>query len=115
VYLHASKWSNAEEMQRDWDDTTTMYRKKGGPSLPPVTLGELRSRGGYIVGRFEIADCVRACASAWFVGPNGWMLRNAVAFAQPIPCRGARQLFPVPGDVLARIRAVDAPGAMIAI
>lgn len=117
VYIHASKWFDPEEMKDDWDDAMTMYRMQGGnsASLPPVTLQELRSRGGHIVGRAEIVDCVNQSASAWFVGPNGFVLKNAIAFAEPVPCRGARQLFPVPADAAMRIAQFEGRGAMIGI
>jgi hypothetical protein len=115
VYIHASKWFDAEEMQYDWEDALEMYRNSGGTSLPPVTLRDLRDRGGCIVGRAEIVDCVQTSASPWFMGPHGFLLRNPVAFATPVPCRGARRLFPVPVDVMTRISAISMPEAMIGI
>lgn len=50
-----------------------------------------RQRGG-IVGVAEITDCVDRHASPWFVGPHGFLLRNArpLDFA---PCRGALGFF----------------------
>lgn len=51
-------------------------------------------RGG-IVGEAEIVDCVDRSDSPWFVGPYGFVFRNA----KPLPfhpCKGALGLFHVP-------------------
>jgi len=50
---------------------------------------------GGIVGVAEVVDCVEASASPWFVGPFGFVLRNA----RPLPFRplkGALGFFKVP-------------------
>jgi hypothetical protein len=56
----------------------------------------------------EVVDCVRyerARANVW-AEPLGWclILRNARAFARPVPFPGALSLFQVPDDVLADVR-----------
>lgn len=50
---------------------------------------------GGIVGVAELVDCVTECDSEWFVGPVGWLLRDArpVEF---VPCLGRLGLFEVP-------------------
>jgi hypothetical protein len=59
---------------------------------------------GVILGTVEIVDCVTASDSPWFVGDFGWVLRNPVAFAQPIPCRGALKFWDIPEHLLEGMR-----------
>jgi hypothetical protein len=40
---------------------------------------------------------------AWFFGPWGWMLDNVIAI-EPVHCKGAQGLWPLPPDVLALVR-----------
>lgn len=42
-------------------------------------------------------------SSEWFNGPVGWVLSDVVGI-EPVPCRGARGLWPVPEDLLPLIR-----------
>lgn len=67
---------------------------------PKTTLRELGfafkdlQRGG-IIGSVEIVDCVSDSASPWFVGPQGFVLRDP----QPLPFRplkGRLGFFEVP-------------------
>jgi hypothetical protein len=61
----------------------------------PLEVGQLGSLPtGGIVGLAEISDCVAASSSPWFVGPFGFVLRNArkVPF---VPLRGALGFFEV--------------------
>jgi hypothetical protein len=48
-------------------------------------------RGG-IIGIAEIVDCVEASESPWFVGPYGFVLRNAKPLPF-IPCKGLLGFF----------------------
>lgn len=59
---------------------------------------------GCIVGTVEIVDCVKHSDSPWFVGEYGFVLRNPVCFAKPIPARGMLGFWEVPGDLLAVMR-----------
>jgi len=63
------------------------------PSAP-----EHYPRGG-LVGIAEIVDCVSASDSPWFVGPYGFVMRNArpIAF---VPWRGQLGFFNVPDDAV---------------
>lgn len=54
---------------------------------------------GAIVGEAEVVDCVTAMVSDWFVGPYGFVLRRAVTFNNPIPCKGMLGFFTVPDHV----------------
>lgn len=60
-------------------------------SIPPY------ERGG-IIGVVDLVDVVRACDSPWFVGPVGWVLRNA----RPLPfmaMKGRLGLFEAPAPL----------------
>lgn len=43
-------------------------------------------------------------ASEWYSGPVGWVLRDVVELREPVPCRGAQGLWPVPEDVIELVR-----------
>src|ERR1019366_1783623 len=59
---------------------------------------------GSILGTVELVDYVTASDSPWFCGQYGFVLRNPVAFKNPIPCRGALMFWEVPESALALMR-----------
>jgi hypothetical protein len=79
--------------------------------------------GGHIVGTVRVdgwvesigevfdwqgiarSEAVKAARSPWFVGPIAWVLRDPVALAERVPCRGAQGLWTLPADVEERVRA----------
>lgn len=63
------------------------------PSRDELTFGAL-------IGTVEIVDCVTRSTSPWFFGPYGFVLRNPVPFARPVPYKGRLGFFDVPDDVL---------------
>ncbi len=63
-----------------------------------------RYPAGCIVGTVEIVDCVTSSDSPWFVGDFGFVLRNPVAFSEPIPCKGAQGFWNVPEDLVVQMR-----------
>jgi hypothetical protein len=62
-----------------------------------------------VLGDFESADTLLATrrypgGTPWYVeGAIGWMLDDVVAI-EPVPCRGAQGLWPVPHDVVPIVR-----------
>ena len=40
-----------------------------------------------------IVDCVTVSGNVWFGGPYGFVLKDAVAYDEPIPCKGALGFF----------------------
>ncbi len=68
-----------------------------------------------IVGMAEIVDCVTTHRSRFFLGPYGFVLKNAVRFRKPIRYRGRQRIFRVP---LGRLRGTQAirvkPGEFVA-
>lgn len=69
---------------------------------------------GVILGTVEIVDCVTSSESPWFCGEYGFVLRNAIAFAKPIPCRGALSFWNVPDSLLPEMRDQWRESALIA-
>ena len=59
---------------------------------------------GLILGTVEIVGCVKASDSPWFCGEFGFVLKNAVAFRTPIPCKGKLGFWNVPEELLPGMR-----------
>jgi hypothetical protein len=89
VLIHASKWFGRQAV---CDDFRLAQGISGRSDLPPVTLGALRSMGGYVVGAVDIVDCVIASESPWFFGKHGFVLRNP-RLVEPYPAKGTLGLF----------------------
>lgn len=92
VYIHASKWFNAEEVRDDFEFAKRIMAKTGA-TLPPVTLRDLRDAGGTLVGTAEIIDCVEQSDSPWFFGRYGFALAHVHPMIARIPCKGALGFF----------------------
>jgi hypothetical protein len=57
---------------------------------------------GAILGVVDLVDVVEDHRSRWFFGPYGFVLKNARAFAKPLPCKGRLGLWsPTPQQVAA--------------
>jgi hypothetical protein len=81
ILIHAGKTVDsdcADELRGGCHPVTG--RRQSGFSIP------LRWETGGIVGEAEIADCITASDSPWFVGRYGFVLRNA----RPLPFRPLR-------------------------
>lgn len=92
VLVHASKWFNSSEVMEDWDYAAGLmdFSKLDGVTLAP---GGIKALGGHIVGQMDIVGCVRQSSSPWFQGKYGFVLKNAIAFDDPYPVRGALGFF----------------------
>jgi hypothetical protein len=102
VWLHASKFWKFEEVQDDWRDVVYMAEKDGLilERMGKEETAAMRAAGGCIVGSVDIVDCVRNHPSAFFVGKFGFVLRDPVILAKPVPVKGALGFFDVPDGVL---------------
>lgn len=98
VYLHAGKWFREEEVYLDWMFGAGLVTK---PSCFPsgLDMDTLRTSCGCLVGKVDIVGCVSTSSSPWFFGKYGFVLANPVAFAKPIPFKGALGFFSVPDEV----------------
>lgn len=94
VWIHASKWFRLDDVVENFDFARNIAVRQGR-ELPSVTLRDLRDRGGHIVGRARIVDCVSRSDSPWFFGPHGFVLADVEPLAEPIPCKGALGFFDV--------------------
>lgn len=104
VLLHASKsW-----VRRDIAEDYAAAVKMGGPEIGREEWQRLRACSGCLVGAVEIVDCVRDSSSRWFQGKYGFVLRNPVTFAVPIPYRGALGFFDVPDVLVSQVRELGA-------
>lgn len=102
VLLHASKWWSTQEVADDLEVIRIILQSAPRPTSYPLnlTLRDLKNTGGHIVGSVEIVDCVSHSDSPWFFGKFGFVLRNPIAFATPIPFKGALGFFDVPDSLL---------------
>lgn len=60
-----------------------------------------------IVAVAQYGGVVTTSEDPWFFGPMGWVLTKVVAL-EPIACRGAQGLWPVPPDIADKVRAAFA-------
>lgn len=59
---------------------------------------------GVIVATAVVAGVVRQSDSPWFVnGQYGWQLADVRVLRTPLPCRGQRKLWPVPGQIASHL------------
>jgi hypothetical protein len=68
--------------------------KEVNKNFPKIRIPADLPRGA-IVGRVDLADCVKSSRSKWFFGPYGFVLTNPVEFEKPIPFKGKLGLFEV--------------------
>jgi hypothetical protein len=94
VYLHAGKTMPAVETR---EEMANAVRGNGLRPEQQPSWAELQAGAGCLVGSMEIVGCVTLghpdSRSPWFMGRYGFVLRDPVAFAQPVPCRGALGFF----------------------
>jgi hypothetical protein len=96
VLIHSSKRWQKDEIFDDlyFCDRVANTQVRDSPML----LAELRYGLGCIVGQVDIIDCVTKSDSPWFFGDYGFVLANPIAYAVPVPCRGALGFFDVQGQ-----------------
>ena len=99
ILIHASKWWVNEHIARERYQAQDMALD-AGVHIPLPDLDRMCECRGCIVGSVEIVDCVAHSDSPWFVGDYGFVLRNPLIFAKPIPFKGALGFFSVPDDLV---------------
>jgi len=88
--LHAGKKYDQEGA--DWMIENGLY-------IPP---SKEESPTG-IVGTFKVVDVTQQSDSPWFFGPWGWVVEEAVALPEPIPCPGKQGVWTVPDELVKRV------------
>ncbi len=86
-YIHASKGFNQKHYNWIWEREGIL-----GLTLPaPADFIH-----GAIIGEAELVGvCTGHSGSSWFMGPYGFMLKNAKEYEHPIYCRGQLGFFEV--------------------
>ena len=106
VLIHAAKGCTVDEYYDGVDFIVATCLELGRRTLVEVPPLEQMAAGG-IVGAVDIVDCVDSITSPWFVGKWGFVLRNPRKLPF-VECRGQQGFFPVPNDVVARIKELKA-------
>jgi hypothetical protein len=98
IALHAGKTWDYEGAAKVITVHPEMPRSAGEHPLGVIGVARL-------AGVVQDAGEVTAEQQRWFFGEFGWVLADVVALPKPVPCRGFQGLWPLPVDVLARVRA----------
>lgn len=77
VLIHAGK---AIDHKAAADLALGLHPVTGNSIIPAYSIPPAYETGG-IVGVAEIVDCITSSSSEWFVGPYGFLIRNA----RPLP------------------------------
>ena len=93
-YVHASMKFNKEHAE---------FIKNLGIQLPA------RYVHGAIIGEADLVSVVDVSSSRWFMGPVGFVLRNAKSYDEPIICKGMLRFFDVEN-----VRKNETTGTMVA-
>lgn len=101
ILVHASSWWGKTEAEDCWDVALHIAEHAGLPRIP-VTLDEVKARRGGIVGCFTIVDCVSRSDDPFFFGKYGFVVEDAIAFDETIPCRGSLGFFDPPPEAVER-------------
>lgn len=54
---------------------------------------------GAILGAVTVVDCVDGSDSAWFMGPQGFVLKDPYELPEPVYCKGKLKFFGVSREV----------------
>jgi len=101
VAIHASKGMDAHQYSDACVSLQAINPKANPPPFPAVIRGA-------IIGTVEIVGCVEQSPSRWFCGPYGFVLRDPVPLAEPIPCKGALGFWDVPPEIERKIHDTKA-------
>lgn len=106
VLIHASSWWQQDDVEDDAESAAIMRAAAGSPgsvSGNKMTWAQMRAKGGHIVGRADIVDCVSSTSSPWFVGKFGFVLANRAPI-HPIPFKARLGLFDAPPEIIQQVR-----------
>lgn len=103
LLIHASATMTEEDVADFTDALEADPRLRAAvDAAGGITVRQLRTMMGGLVGVVEVVDCVRESSSPWFFGPRAFVLENRRP-APLVPWKGARGLFAVPDDIAARV------------
>jgi hypothetical protein len=107
--IHAGKMPSTMEIRGAFEGMSAMGTVDEDTKFP--TLAQLHTQESSIVAVATYGGHVGFHPSKWFVGLYGWKLLGErddvplIVLPDPVKCRGARGLWNVPSDVLAKMRA----------
>ena len=101
--IHAGKMPSLTEIREAFAGMDAMGAIAHVRDIP--TLEQLRRQESAIVAVVKFGGATASDVSPWFCGPYGWRLYDLVVLPEPVKCRGARGLWDVPPDVLAKMRS----------
>lgn len=85
--------------RREYNDVRLILSSEYGvpleviPAIKDLPLGK-------ILGTVYLANCVTESDSRWFCGEYGFVLRDAIALAEPVVCAGGLGFWEVPAGLL---------------
>jgi hypothetical protein len=99
--LQGGEWF-AIHAGKKYDDRCTPMAQRLGVDLDVFFDKKLGAEGA-IVAVALYGGTVTGSDDPWFFGPVGWLLPKVVAI-DPVPCKGAQGLWPVPPAVAEQVR-----------
>jgi hypothetical protein len=81
ILIHAAKTMTKREYNEAIDFAASIDRERTMRLLASGVLAFDNLPRGGIIGSVKLVDCVRRSTSPWFVGPNGFVLRDP----KPLP------------------------------
>jgi hypothetical protein len=91
---------------KKYDDRCSPMAQRLGVDLE-IFFDKKLGAEAHIVAVARYAGVVTTSEDPWFFGPVGWVLDQVVPL-EPIPCKGAQGLWPVPPAVADKCRAAFA-------
>ena len=99
VLIHASKWWNGREVMEDRDFVVDVMRDM--PIHAPE-MDHIKTMRGGIIGAFTVIGCVDQSDDPFFFGPYGFVVEDAIAFPEVVPCQGRLGFFDVEPTIAQR-------------
>jgi hypothetical protein len=96
LLIHAAKTMTKREYNEAIDFAVSIDRSRTMGLLASGVLAFDNLPRGGIIGSVNLVDCVRRSTSPWFVGPNGFVLRDQKPLPF-VPCKGQLGFFEVEG------------------
>jgi len=96
ILIHAAKGMTKKEYNEAIDFACSIDRERTMGLLASGVLAFDNLQRGGIIGSAKLVDCVRRSTSPWFVGPNGFVLRDPKPLPF-VPFKGQLGFFEVEG------------------
>lgn len=95
LLIHAGKKPDVDVSSVEW--AFWMAALKSGQPVERIWKKyEHEKVMGALVGKVVVEGCVSHSESPWFFGPYAFVVKEPVAWRDPVPYKGALNFFPVP-------------------